>query len=261
MKDKAENDRIRDEVRKRYAETADSCGCGGAPCCSPQGEEAMSVSEKLGYTKEELEKLPAESNMGLGCGNPLAIASLKEGETVVDLGCGGGIDCFLASIRVGDTGKVIGIDMTPEMLLKARQGASEGGFVNVEFRLGEIEHLPVADATVDVIISNCVINLSPDKPQVLREAYRVLREGGRLAISDVVTIEELPEEVRSDLDAFAGCVAGAVQAVRYEEMLIETGFSEIDICIDESSAEFIKDWFPGTGIERYVRSAKIEAVK
>jgi SAM-dependent methyltransferase len=261
MKDDAERDRIRDEVRKRYAETADSCGCGGTSCCSPSGGEAASASERLGYKREELEKLPVESNMGLGCGNPLAIASLEEGETVVDLGCGGGIDCFLASMKVGDTGKVIGIDMTPEMLLKARQGASEGGFVNVEFRLGEIEHLPVADGTVDVIISNCVINLSPDKPQVLREAYRVLKKGGRLAVSDVVTVAELPEQIRGDLDALAGCVAGAVRTVRYEEMLIETGFSEIDICVDESSAEFIRDWFPGTGIERYVRSAKIEAVK
>jgi SAM-dependent methyltransferase len=256
-----DRDNIRDEIRKRYAETADSCGCGGASCCSPAGGEAASVSEKLGYSKEELEKLPVDSNMGLGCGNPIAIASLREGETVVDLGSGGGIDCFLASLRVGDTGKVIGIDMTPEMLLKARQGAAEGGFVNVEFRLGEIEHLPVADGTVDVIISNCVINLSPDKPQVLRDAWRVLKEGGRLAISDVVTTRELPEQVRSDLDAYAGCVAGSVPVSLYEEMLLEAGFSKVEICINEASAEFIKDWFPGTGVEEYVRSATIEAVK
>ena len=258
---KKEKDEIRDEIRKRYAETADSCGCGGASCCSPAGDEAKEVSGKLGYSKEDLEKLPADSNMGLGCGNPLAIASLKEGETVLDLGSGGGIDCFLASLKVGDTGRVIGIDMTPEMLLKARQGAAEGGFANVEFRLGEIEHLPVANDTVDVIISNCVINLSPDKPQVLRDAWRVLKEGGRLAISDVVTVGELPEKVRNDLDAYAGCVAGSVSVSLYEEMLEAAGFSSVEININESSAEFIRDWFPGTGVEEYVRSATIEAVK
>jgi len=256
-----DNNRIRDEVRKRYAETADSCGCGGASCCSPAGEEALEVSGQLGYSRDELEALPAESNMGLGCGNPIAIASLKEGETVVDLGSGGGIDCFLASIKVGETGRVIGIDMTPEMLLKARRGAEEGGFVNVEFRLGEIEHLPVADGTVDVIISNCVINLSPDKPQVLRDAWRVLRSGGRLAISDVVTVGDLPESVRADLDAYAGCVAGAVPVSLYEEMLVDAGFSKVEISINEASVEFIKGWFPGTGLEKYVRSATIEAVK
>jgi len=257
----ADEDRIRDEIRKRYAQTADSCGCGGASCCSPAGRDALEASVRLGYSKDELETLPAESNMGLGCGNPAALASLKEGETVVDLGSGGGIDCFLASMKVGEKGRVIGIDMTPEMLLKARRGAEEGGFVNVEFRLGEIEHLPVADGTADVVISNCVINLSPDKPQVLRDAWRVLKSGGRLAISDVVTVGELPESVRTDLDAYAGCVAGAVPASLYEEMLAEAGFSRVEIYINEASAEFIKDWFPGKGIEKYVRSATIEAVK
>ena len=256
-----EKDDIRDEVRKRYAETADSCGCGGASCCSPAGGEALKTSEKLGYSKEELEALPVDSNMGLGCGNPLAIASLKAGESGRVLGSGGGIDCFLASLKVGDTGRVIGIDMTPEMLLKARQGAAEGGFVNVEFRLGEIEHLPVADGTVDVIISNCVINLSPDKEQVLRDAWRVLKEGGRLAISDVVTIGELPENVRRDLDAYAGCVAGSVPVSVYEDMLRAAGFEKIEITINEKSADFIKDWFPDSGVEKYVRSATIEAIK
>lgn len=256
-----DKDHIRDEIRKRYAETADSCGCTGASCCTPSGTEAIETSEKLGYSKEELSALPGDSNMGLGCGNPIAIASLKEGETVVDLGSGGGIDCFLASMKVGETGRVIGIDMTPPMLLKARQGAEEGGFVNVEFRLGEIEHLPVANDTVDVIISNCVINLSPDKPQVLRDAWRVLKTGGRLAISDVVTVGDLPESVRNDLDAYAGCIAGSVAISLYEEMLKEAGFSKVEICINESSTKFIKDWFPGTGVEEYVRSATIEAIK
>ncbi len=256
-----EKDHIRDEIRKRYAETADSCGCAGASCCSSTGAEAAEVSEKLGYSKDELEALPVDSNMGLGCGNPIAIASLKEGETVVDLGSGGGIDCFLASLKVGDTGHVIGIDMTPQMLSKARQAVEEGGFVNVDFRLGEIEHLPIANGTVDVIISNCVINLSPDKPQVLRDAYRVLKDGGRIAISDVVTIGDLPESVSNDLNAYAGCIAGSVSVSLYEEMLKEAGFSKIEICINEASGEFIKDWFPGTGVEEYVRSATIEAVK
>ena len=256
-----EKDHFRDEIRKRYAETADSCGCAGASCCSSTGAEAAEVSEKLGYSKDELEALPVDSNMGLGCGNPIAIASLKEGETVVDLGSGGGIDCFLASLKVGDTGHVIGIDMTPQMLSKARQAVEEGGFVNVDFRLGEIEHLPIANGTVDVIISNCVINLSPDKPQVLRDAYRVLKDGGRIAISDVVTIGDLPESVSNDLNAYAGCIAGSVSVSLYEEMLKEAGFSKVEICINEASGEFIKDWFPGTGVEEYVRSATIEAVK
>ncbi len=256
-----DKDHIRDEIRKRYAETADSCGCTGASCCTPSGSESIEVSEKLGYSKEDLEALPVESNMGLGCGNPIAIASLKEGEAVVDLGSGGGIDCFLASMKVGETGRVIGIDMTPPMLLKARQAAAEGGFVNVEFRLGEIEHLPVANDTVDVIISNCVINLSPDKPQVLRDAWRVLKKGGRLAISDVVTVGDMPEAIRSDLDAYAGCIAGSVSVTLYKEMLTEAGFSKVEICLNEASGEFIKDWFPGTGAEEYVRSATIEAIK
>jgi len=256
-----DKDHIRDEIRKRYAETADSCGCVGASCCTPSGPEAVEVSEKLGYSKDELAALPGDSNMGLGCGNPIAIASLKEGETVVDLGSGGGIDCFLASMKVGDKGHVIGIDMTPPMLLKARQGAEAGGFVNVEFRLGEIEHLPIANDMVDVIISNCVINLSPDKPQVLRDAWRVLKDGGRLAISDVVTVGDMPESVRNDLDAYAGCIAGSVSASLYEEMLTEAGFSKVEICINEASGEFIRDWFPGTGIEEFVRSATIEAIK
>jgi ubiquinone/menaquinone biosynthesis C-methylase UbiE len=164
-------------------------------------------------------------------------------------------------MKVGDSGRVIGIDMTPEMLLKARKGAKDGGFANVEFRLGEIEHLPVADGTVDVIISNCVINLSPDKPQVLRDAWRILRAGGRLAISDVITIGELPEDVRNDLDAYAGCVAGSVSLPHYKEMLIEAGFSKVEITVNEGSVGYIRDWFPGTGVEKYVRSATIEALK
>jgi len=199
--------------------------------------------------------------MGLGCGNPQAIAKLKEGEVVLDLGSGGGFDCFLAARKVGAKGHVIGIDMTPEMLSKARGNAVKGDYKNVEFRLGEIEHLPAADNSVNVIISNCVINLSPDKKQVFREAYRVLKSGGRLAISDVVAFKELPPKVKKDLEAYSGCVAGAAIVSDVKTMLAEAGFSKVKVEMDEASRKFIKDWFPGSGIEAYVISAKIEAVK
>ncbi len=199
--------------------------------------------------------------MGLGCGNPQAIAQMKRGEVVLDLGSGGGFDCFLAAKQVGEEGRVIGVDMTPEMLAKARENARKGNYTNVEFRLGEIEHLPVADNSVDVIISNCVINLSPAKGQVFRESYRVLKPKGRLAISDVVAINRLPDEVCQNKDAFCGCVAGAAQASEVEQMLWDAGFSEVSIEIKEESAQFIRDWFPGSGVENYVRSAVITAVK
>jgi SAM-dependent methyltransferase len=199
--------------------------------------------------------------MGLGCGNPQAIAALKPGETVLDLGSGGGFDCFLAARQVGAAGQIIGVDMTPEMLSKARANAAKGGYRNVEFRLGEIEHLPVADSAVDVIISNCVINLSPDKQQVYREAYRVLRPGGRLAISDVVAVKPLPPAVKSNLDAHCGCVAGAALVPDLERILREAGFVDIDIRLKEESREFIRTWFPGSGVEDFVLSADIEACK
>jgi len=199
--------------------------------------------------------------MGLGCGNPLAIASLKRGEVVLDLGAGGGLDCFLAARQVGPRGRVIGVDMTPEMVSRARENARKGRFRNVEFRLGEIEHLPVADGSVDVIISNCVINLSPDKEQVYREAFRVLKPGGRLAISDVVAIQPLPKCFKADFEKLSGCVAGALHVRTLETLLQTVGFWEVRVTVRESSKEFIRDWFPGSGIERYIRSADVQGRK
>jgi ubiquinone/menaquinone biosynthesis C-methylase UbiE len=197
--------------------------------------------------------------MGIGCGNPQTIASLKQGETVLDLGSG--FDCFLASKSIEKTGKVIGVDMTPEMISKARINAEKGNYTNTEFRLGEIEHLPIADTTIDVIISNCVINLSPEKQQVFNEAYRVLKPGGRLAISDVVSTIDLPDKFKNDLPLHCGCMAGASSINELKKLLNNVGFSEIRIEPKNKSREFIKDWAPGTGIENYIVSATIEAVK
>jgi ubiquinone/menaquinone biosynthesis C-methylase UbiE len=199
--------------------------------------------------------------MGLGCGNPQAIASLKPREIVLDLGSGGGFDCFLAAEAVGETGKVIGVDMTPEMISKARENAAKAGFKNIEFRLGEIEHLPVADKSVDVIISNCVINLSPEKHKVFDDAFRVLKSGGRLAVSDIVATVELPEEVKDDLALYAGCMAGASLISDVEAMLRKSGFLDIRIQPKDESREFIRTWAPGRHIEDYVVSATIEAMK
>jgi ubiquinone/menaquinone biosynthesis C-methylase UbiE len=205
--------------------------------------------------------VPDGANMGLGCGNPQAIAALKPGETVLDLGSGGGFDCFLAARQIGDHGRVIGVDMTPAMISKARENADQGGYHNVEFRLGEIENLPLADQSVDVIISNCVINLSPDKERVFRETFRVLRPGGRLAISDVVATTSLPETVRHDVTLYTGCMAGASLIDEIESMLASAGFMDIRLKPKDESRSFIRDWAPGSQIEDYVVSATIEAVK
>ncbi len=263
MAENRKNDVIRQDVRNRYAGIATSGGgcCAGGKCCSPDVPQKPDVSTRLGYSGDDLAAVPKGANMGLGCGNPQAIAALKPGETVLDLGSGGGLDCFLAARQVGETGRVIGVDMTPEMLGKARANADQGGYGNVEFRLGEIEHLPVADSSVDVIISNCVINLSPDKPQVYRDAFRVLRPGGRLAISDVVALRQLPDDVRGNPEAICGCVAGAIPADEVEALLDEIGFVEIAVEVKPASREFIRDWFPGSGLEEYVRSAAITARK
>jgi arsenite methyltransferase len=208
---------------------------------------------EIGYSAEELQSVPEEARMGLGCGNPPALASLKEGEVVLDLGAGGGIDCFLASIAVGKTGRVIGVDMTPEMLHRARENARNGSYDNVEFRLGEIENLPVADGTIDVVISNCVINLSPDKARVFNEAYRVLRPGGRLMVSDMVLTRELPEDIRNSLAAYAGCVAGASLKEDYLATIAQAGFKSIEIVSEQSS---------GSGeLEGVVLSVSVRAVK
>jgi SAM-dependent methyltransferase len=215
----------------------------------------------MGYTEGEIATAPDGANLGLGCGNPQAIASLRQGETVVDLGSGAGFDCFLAARQVGDSGQVIGVDMTPEMISKARENAATAGATNVSFRLGEIEHLPVADETVDVIISNCVINLSPEKPDVFNDAFRVLRSGGRLAVADVITTAPLPESVLQDLRAYTGCVSGAVSADDIEAMLAEAGFVDIRISPKDESRELVREWSSGANLEDYVVSALIEARK
>lgn len=197
----------------------------------------------------------------MGCGNPQAIASLK-GEHVLDLGSGAGFDCFLAARQVGAKGRVIGVDMTPEMISKARRNASAGDFPHVEFRLGEIEYLPVADRSIDVILSNCVINLSPDKQQVFREAFRVLKKGGRLAVSDIVLTAELPTAIKNDLDvSYSGCISGASSIKDLQSMLEQSGFSQIEIKPKDESKSFIKEWMPGAGIEKYIVSSTIQALK
>jgi SAM-dependent methyltransferase len=236
---------------------AASCGCGGPDLSIEQ------MSQVIGYSKEDIADVPEGANMGLGCGNPVALSSLEPGETVVDLGSGGGFDCFLAAKEVGESGKVIGVDMTPDMVAKARKNAGKIGTSNVEFRLGKIENLPVADNSVDIIMSNCVINLSPDKPSVYREAYRVLKPGGRLAISDIVATAELPDKAQKDLALVAACVGGAATIDDTEELLKETGFQEININPRDDSQELIREWDPAKSENAgdYVVSAYIEAVK
>lgn len=257
-------DSLRRGVRERYAQVASSegrgCGCGPS-CCSPLIDLDLLVSTQVGYSNQDLENLPAGADMGLGCGNPTALAGLQPGETVLDLGCGGGLDCFLAANQVGPQGKVIGVDMTPEMIERARQNALKGGYQNVEFRLGEIENLPVADNSVDVIISNCVINLSPAKQRVFEEAWRVLKAGGRLAITDIVATQELPPAIQADFEKYAGCVSGAASLPLLENYLAAAGFTRVEIVLKPGSRAFIKDWFPGTGVDEYVLSAEIYARK
>jgi SAM-dependent methyltransferase len=222
-----EEKEVKQFVKKRYGELA----TGEKACCPSCGSRssAADVALQIGYSEEDLENVPEASMMGLGCGNPVALASLREGETVLDLGSGGGIDVFLAARKVGAKGKVIGVDMTEEMVQRARATASKGGYENVEFRLGEIESLPVEDNSVDIILSNCVINLAPDKDKVFREAHRVLRPGGRLMISDLVTDGELPDEIRKSFDAWAGCVAGALEKSQYLDTIRRAGFQKVNV--------------------------------
>ena len=223
-------EKVKKIVRKRYANVAKSngsCCASSVSCCSAPTDEQ--VSKLVGYSEEELNAVPEGANLGLGCGNPTALASLKEGERVLDLGSGAGFDCFLASKKVGKRGKVIGVDMTPEMLDKARSNAKKGKYTNVEFRLGEIENLPVADNSVDVIISNCVINLAPNKERVFEEAFRVLAANGRLMVSDIVLLKELPKAIQENVEAYAGCISGAELKENYIELMRKSGFKEVKI--------------------------------
>jgi len=263
-----EADAVRNHVRSNYAKVAEASNTGSccgveSSCCGVSDDIDINTlnSLRLGYSQEDLDSVPSGADMGLGCGNPRAIAALQPGQIVLDLGSGGGFDAFLAAREVGTNGRVIGVDMTPEMISKARTNADTAQFDNVEFRLGEIEHLPVADNTIDVIISNCVINLSPDKAQVFQDAYRVLKPGGRLAISDVVATIDLPEELRSDPMLYAGCMAGALRIEHLATLLQESGFVDIQITPKDESREFIREWAPGHGVEDYVVSAYIQAVK
>jgi SAM-dependent methyltransferase len=252
-------DEVRDAVRKAYGDIATGATggcCGTSGCCS-----SASAAEALGYSKDERESVPDGADLGLGCGNPLAIASLRAGERVLDLGSGAGFDVLLAAARVGPGGQVIGVDMTPAMLAKARGNAARVGVGHVEFRLGEIEHLPVADASVDVVMSNCVVNLSPDKPAVFREVHRVLAPGGRVAISDVVAVSPLPDALRADLAAYTGCVAGAAPIADVERMLVDAGFEDVRVTINETTRHLVDTWAPGHSAGRYVASAQIQAVK
>lgn len=263
---KQKNDAIRSAVRDNYGKVAVSgragCSCSPSSCCgTANGVAAADISLGLGYSSEDVTAVPEGANMGLGCGNPQAIASLQPGEVVLDLGSGGGFDCFLAARAVGDKGHVIGVDMTPEMITKSRKNANKSGFGNVDFRLGELENLPVADGIVDVIISNCVINLSPEKERVFKESFRVLKTGGRLAISDVVATAEMPDAVKNDLAMYTGCISGASYIPELEAMLKRVGFANIRIRPKDESRAFIRDWAPGSKIEDYVVSATIEAIK
>ena len=265
--EKMENDQIiRQAVRERYRRVAEQAGSKEATACSCcAGGDSCATLEQLGdtigYSAEELSSVPQGANLGLGCGNPGAIAELKPGETVLDLGSGGGFDCFLAARQVGPSGRVIGVDMTPEMVAKGRENAAKMETGNVEFRLSEIEHLPVQDNSVDVIISNCVINLAPDKEPVYAEALRVLKPGGRLAISDVVAIKPLPVEMKQDLELWAGCAAGALLKDELENLLARLGFQEIRVEIEESSSSLVNSWAPSKSPEQYLASGRIQAVK
>ena len=251
-------------VRNRYAGIATdsddgASGCTDSGCCDD--ESSTQDSRVLGYDDAEVNAVEDGADLGLGCGNPTAIASLDAGDTVLDLGSGAGFDCFLAAREVGDSGRVIGVDMTPEMVEKARANVEKNDATNVEFRLGEIEHLPVSDETVDVIVSNCVINLSPNKPQVFREAFRALRPGGRLAVSDVVMTTTLPDEVRADPESVAACVGGASTVDELRAMLADAGFVDVDIAPKEDSEEFISEWDESLELDDYIVSAAITGRK
>ncbi|MBS3763948.1 MAG: arsenite methyltransferase [Planctomycetes bacterium] len=257
-------EQVKNTVQKRYADIArrnsgTSCCEDTGSCCSEDAGQADSRSTRLGYSLSELKDLPSGADMGLGSGHPVAHASLEDGETVLDLGSGGGIDCFLAARQVGDTGRVLGVDMTPEMVEKATRNAQTGGFDNVEFISGDIENLPITDGAVDVVISNCVINLSPEKKTVYEETYRVLKPGGRMVISDIVASEEMPEEIKNNPNMLCGCVGGAAPMGKIKMWLTGIGFDDIAVEPDMNTRRDYEQWVPGA--EGYVVSAIIRALK
>jgi len=259
---------VKEMVRARYgglaeAAAADAACCGPATsCCGDAAPgNAVEKSRRMGYSETELAAVPEGANLGLGCGNPQAIAALRPGEVVIDLGSGAGFDCFLAAQQVGPAGRVIGVDMTHEMLKKARENAVKIGATNVDFRLGELEHLPVADNSADVVMSNCVINLVPDKAQVFQETFRVLKPGGRVAVSDVVNTKPLSDELRADTALLCGCIAGAAPIEQISGWLRDAGFTGVRITAKPESRDMIAGWAPGRGIEEYVVSAVVEARK
>ncbi|WP_346862434.1 arsenite methyltransferase [uncultured Draconibacterium sp.] len=264
-------DEIREAVRENYSKVVENyvssagCGCGDGSnntCCSPAEPGSFyKISSDLGYSETELLKVPEGSNLGLGCGNPQAIAAIQKHETVLDLGSGAGFDVFLAANQLENTGKVIGVDMTPTMISKARDNARNGNYTNVEFRLGEIENLPLADNCVDVVISNCVVNLSPEKHKVFNEVFRVLKSGGRIAISDVVATTVLPQKVLEDMAMYSSCISGASTIRELETILSQAGFENIRIQPKDESKAFIRDWAPEIPISEFIVSATIEAVK
>ena len=261
-----EKEEIRSTVREHYgsiaAQSISSCGCSPTACCgSEPDQKVVEYSEQLGYSPTDVQSVPEGANLGLGCGNPTALANLKPGERVLDLGSGAGFDAFLAAQQVGPTGFVIGVDMTPEMIKKARRNALNGSYTNVQFRLGEIEQVPVETNSIDTIISNCVINLSPDKEAVFKEAYRVLKPGGQLAISDIVATAELPDEYRDDPALHCACMAGAETIDTINAVLVRAGFQDIRIEPKVGSRELIRQWAPGVPIDQLLVSASIEAVK
>ena len=253
---------IKKQVRSRYAQAAKTnsscCGPVSSPCCGGAMDVSQGQASQIaGYTSEELKAVPENANLGLGCGNPTALAGLKAGETVLDLGAGAGIDCFLAAQRVGPSGGVIGVDMTPEMIDRARENVRKDGAANVEFRLGEIENLPVADSSVDVIISNCVINLSTDKPRVFREAFRVLRPGGRIMVSDLALKKPLPKEIQSSVEAYVACIAGAMAKEDYLAVIRDAGFQDVEILSEKAfPAELVLEDPSVTGLAKKLKLSK-----
>jgi SAM-dependent methyltransferase len=257
--------RIKEMVRARYggiaaASEGDCCAPAALSGCGPENA-THEKARRMGYSEAELAAVPEGVNLGLGCGNPQAIAAIQAGEVVVDLGSGAGFDCFLAARQVGDAGRVIGVDMTHEMLKKARGNAARIGLGNVEFRLGELEHLPIADATADAVISNCVINLVPDQKQVFREAFRVLKSGGRLAVSDIINTAPLPVELRSDPALLCGCVAGAAPAEHVAAWLASAGFVDVRVTPKPESRGLIATWSPRRNLEDHIVAAMVEARK